>query len=409
MQRALAQRLWAAVVVIALVYPHAALAQVWTEARAIARADATAPYVLRARTVVDNAAALRIYGTVPIVGNPIVGVRALFVPDREAATVGLYVGLPFEIGGARGAWRTEARHAFDLAQASLDGARIDARADARRAYVDVAVSAERVRMTGLRLDTARELLSRTEARVRAAASTELDRALALREVGIAEFEAATAMRDRDAALARFRAALDLSPGDPAITAPVAAPGPIGLTREAAIALALAQRPEPRAGRAAEQRWLSADMRLRAESIAPLVVAAETEVTQYRYVGVGLSMSTSIPLVQLAQGPRAVARAEAHTAGTLRGITERDIAREAGAAWDAYRDALEEHHTLQDHYVPALERTLELTERLFEAGAVDAFRALLARQELASARLRLLEAVRTAWMARIALDRITAQP
>ncbi|MEI8257133.1 MAG: TolC family protein, partial [Deltaproteobacteria bacterium] len=391
-----------------LVYPGAARAQVWTEGRAIARADATAPYVLRARTQVEGAAALGTYGTVPIVGNPIVGVRALFVPDREAATVGLYLGLPFEIGGARAAWRTEARHAFDVAQASLDAARIDARADARRAYVDVAVAAERVRMTGLRLETARELLSRTEARVNAAASTELDRALALREVGIAEFEVASAVRDRDAAAARFRSALDLSPGDPVAAAPVSAPSPEpGLTREAAIARALALRPEPRAGRATEARWLSADQRLRAESIAPIIVAAEAEVTQYRYAGVGVSLNAAIPLWQLAQGPRAVARAEARTAASLRGITERDIAREAGAAWDAYRDALEEHHTLLDHYVPALERTLELTDRLFDAGAVDAFRALLARQELASARLRLLEAVRGAWLARIALDRITA--
>lgn len=186
----------------------------------------------------------------PLAGNPIVGVRTLFAADRDASMPGVYFWLPFELGGARAGWRGEARHAFDVAQASLDAARIDARADARRAYVDVAVSVERVGMTAQRLEPARELLAWTDARVSAAVATELDRALALREAGIAEFEAARAIRERDAALARFRAALDLSPGHQFAVAPVGTlPRLPGLTRKAAIAQASARRPEPRAGRA----------------------------------------------------------------------------------------------------------------------------------------------------------------
>jgi cobalt-zinc-cadmium efflux system outer membrane protein len=395
----------------AVLYARTAAAEIWTETLAVARAEARAPRVQTARAALDTARATTAYSRVPILGNPLVGLRAMVgLPDSTAATYAVYLGFPFDVGGSRGRWRREAEFAIAEAQAELDAVRIDARADARLAYAEAAVAAERVRVTSARLETARELLARTEARYRASAANELDRTLADREVAIAEAELAGARRDRDAAFARFRSAVDLGPNDPvefvAVDAPLFEPG---LTREAAIQRAIAQRPEPRALAATRRRWLSAGDRLRAEAIAPLVVAAEAEYQSYQYLSFGVSMNWSLPILHTAQGPRANARAEAAMAEVRRTTTIRDLGRQAAAAWDALRGALDEYHALHDHAVPALERTLALTETLLEAGNADWFRVLLARQELASARLRALDALRAAWNARVSLDRITARP
>ncbi len=400
-----------AVALAVLTTSTSASAEIWTETLAIARAEARAPRVQNARTAIDTARAMTAYSTVPIVGNPLIGLRAMVgLPNHEASTYGVYLGLPFEVSGARGRWRREAEFAIAQTQAELDTARIDARAEARLAFAEAAIGIERVRVTNARLETARELLARTEARVRASAATELDRVLADREVAIAEAELASARRDRDAAFARFRSAVDLGPNDAIEVVAVDAPLiDAGLTRAGVVELAVARRPEPRALQATERRLHASGDRLRAESIAPLVIAAEAEFQQYQYLTFGASLNWSLPVLQLAQGARAGVRAEAAATVVRRDTTVRDIARQAGASWDALQGALAEYRALHDHALPTLERTLELTERLFEAGSVDWFRVLLARQELASTRLRALDALRAAWNARVALDRITARP
>jgi cobalt-zinc-cadmium efflux system outer membrane protein len=139
------------------------------------------------------------------------------------------------------------------------------------------------------------------------------------------------------------------------------------------------------------------------------VAGELEWQGYNQTSVGASVQWSLPVAQSAQGDRAVARAQAAAADVERDLAGRAAAREAATAWAALGHALDELSTLDERVLPTQARTLALTEALFQAGAVDLFRVLLARQERVAAQLRRLEALRAAWQARIELDRATAEP
>jgi len=401
----------AAALVLAASVARAQGRPVWTEARTIEWAGAHAPAVRVAQSELNVAASVMAYGTMSPVGNPFVGLRILTgVPNRDAATVGAFVGIPFEVSGVRARWRDEAQYARRVAESSVDLARLGARAEARRAFVDVATAAERVRQTIERLDTAQELLRRMETRVRASAATELDRAMSEREVAMAEADYASARQLREAAIARFRSALDLAPGDPVDVATIDEPGiDETLTRDRAIALAVANRPELHIWWASHEQWFRAERRMFAESIAPVFVAAEFELQGYASPALGGSVSWSLPVLQLAQGQRAGALAEARAADDQRSLAEREVARNAAAAWESLHHRLAELHALRGRAIPALDATLAHIDRLHEAGAIDYFRVLVARRELAAVKIQAIDVLAAAWEARIALDEAMGQP
>jgi outer membrane protein TolC len=382
------------------------LPAVWSEAQVISRAVSRAPAVQSAQSQLFSAQASQTFGRVPLVGNPTLGVRAMVgVPDREAATYGLVLGVPLDLSGARGHYRRETSWAARAAEAELDAAVNDARGRAREAHIEIATADAMVAVTRARVETAREIVARSQARARAQASTALDVALTDRELGEAEANLAAALREREQAAGRLRELLDLPAGTSVAVEPVGAPAlPADLSREGAIARATERRREAAAYAArAMQLRLSGD-RLRAQSIAPLYVAGEVEWQGYSQASVGASVQWSLPMFQFAQGERAVALAEAAGADTQQRLARHGAAREAGTLWDQLERSLEELRAIETHALPALERSLALTEDLFEAGAVDSFRVLLIRQDLAAMRIRQLTAVREAWRTRVALDR-----
>lgn len=379
--------------------------RVWSEAEVIARAEARSPEVQSARASLDASRAWSVYGSVPLLGNPVVGIRAMVgVPDREAATYAVAVGVPIDVSGRQGLWRREARWAVREAEARLEVALNDARAHAREAYVDVALADALFRINTERLEAARELLERVRSRAISGVATALDVALSERELAEAEADLSAARRTRFEAAARLREALDLAPDLPVYVLPLPEPTlPAGLTREAAVARAIERRREHIAIGAEVHRYrISAD-RLRAEAIAPLLVAGEYEMQGYVQGSVGASAQWALPLIQTAQGERAVALGQASARDTDRALRARRSAREAGAAWDRLSTALAELRALRERALPALERALALSEQLLGAGAVDYFRVLYARRELAQARARAIEVAREAWHARVALD------
>lgn len=339
------------------------------------------------------------------------GLRALVgVPNREAAVWGLIVGFPIDVSGRRTYWHRETSWAVRAAEAQLAAAINEARARAREAYIEVATADAMVRATGARVETAREVLSRVRARFEAQAATALDVALSERELGEAEADHAAARRDREEAAGRLRELLNLPPTAPVVVEPIRAPTlPEGLTRESAIARALRHRREPAALAASAMRLRLSSDRLRAQALDPLFVAGEFEWQGYQQSSFGASVQWSLPLFQLAQGERAVALAEAAVTDVQRTLSSQQIARETATAWDVLVLRLEELSALEQRAVPALERALALTEEMFDAGAVDYFRVLLARHELATMRIRQLQVAREAWRARVALDRAMGGP
>jgi outer membrane protein TolC len=252
-----------------------------------------------------------------------------------------------------------------------------------------------------RMTTARELLARTEARLRARAVTVLDLALAERELGQAESDLAAARREREEASGQFRSILDLPPLAEISVAPIASPEmPRGVRREDAATRAVAYRREQASVAAASARTRVSVSRLRAQAVAPVLVNGEFEWQAYQQGSFGMSAQWALPVLHTAQGERAVATAEALGLDRRRALTEREVA----TAWSVLAARLDEVQALLDRVIPAAARTVTLTEALFESGAAEAFRVLLARQDFAAARIRLLNTLREAWIARIALDR-----
>jgi outer membrane protein TolC len=321
----------------------------------------------------------------------------------------LLVGVPFDLTGARQHYGDEARWASVEAEARLDVARNDAAALARDAWVDVAVSDAAIALASARLATADALLSAVRARLDAQSATALDLALAERERAGAEFDLVTARRERDAAAARLREALSLSPLNEVEVASIGAPTvPVGWTRERAVALAAQHRRESSAFAAAARRLSASRQRLHHEATAPLFVAGEVEWQGYSQASFGFSAQWALPLSQTNQGDRALADAQSRTQDEQRALALRGAGHDGATAFTELERRLEELSVLEERAIPAAERALSLTEALFRAGSIDAFRLLLARQQLFADRARRLDALRAAWHARVALDRATGQ-
>ncbi len=381
----------------------------WTEAAVVARAGLRSPEVQAARFALETARASTAFGRVPRVGNPVVSVRAMFgVPNAsEVSSYNVSLGIPFDISGQRPRFGREARWAAREAEARLDAAVNDARGVALASYVELGAADAVIAVARVRADSAREVLARARTAVERGAATDLAVALAERELAEATADLAAAQRVRDEAAGRFREALDLTSADPASVAPLGPPGPTtGLTRDAAVRLAVARRREAAAGHAAAQRYAVSEGRLRAQYVGPLWVTPEAALsnTQTAQTTAGATVQWALPLLQTGQGERAVARAqgEASRAEGLRAARRAD--REAGAAWDVLHDRLRELAALEGDAIPALERTLRATERRLESGESDFFLVLYARRELALMRVRPPRVARDAWRARVALQR-----
>ncbi len=392
--------------------PAEALAETdrWTLERAEQTALTQSPRVRSAQAARDTAYAYRTFSQVPRAGNPEINVRAMIgKPDDPAATYALFVGLPFDVAGKRRAWRSEARFVLQEADARLAATRNDVRAEAREAYVQVVLADAAQRVVEESATTSRELFERVQARLRASAATALDVTLAESQYAEAQADMQRARRALLETEDRFRQVLDLVPSTPIATTPLAPPSlPDGIAIEEAIAHALGQRQEIAAQQSAERRWRAADSRLRAEAVAPVTTAFEVE-RQGNHnpnSSVGAGVDFELPLLQRAQGERAVARKEAHAAALEGELTEHAVAREVATAYRRLEAALAELAALDERALPAAERTLAMVHTLLDSGAVDYFRLLSARSGAYQLRQRRVEALREAWLCRIALERAT---
>jgi outer membrane protein TolC len=256
-------------------------------------------------------------------------------------------------------------------------------------------------------ENARDFLARVRARFDHKAATALDLALSQRDFAESSADLAQAQVLLAAARGRFRQVLDLAPHDAVQTASLAPPGmPEGLSADAAVALAVERRRDPEVFRAGEARQRAADTRLFRESVAPLTLAGEGEAqgnTNTQKTG-GVSMSWELPLLRKGQGERALARGQAELARVEGELTERRVGREAMLAYQQLEAALRELHAIEDQATPAAEQALEMTMEMLEAGAVDYFRLLSARQSAFTLRARRVAALRAAWLLRIDLER-----
>lgn len=388
--------------------PAQAESKTWTMITAERRALEASPRIRSAEAALEAAKAYRAYGEMPVVGNPVIALRALVGrPDAPAATYGAIVGLPFDMSGKRRAWKGEASAIISEAEANVEVARNQVRAAAREAFVLVAAGDLAQRVADESAENAQGVLTRIQARFDANAATLLDVALAEREYGEARADTARARKDVIDAKAALRQMLDLQPKDSVQVEPLAVPAiPAGMTEDAAISMALAHRREMAAFESAVTRFQRADSRLRKQAIAPVLLAAEGEAqgNNNTQSSLGASMQFELPILLRNQGERAVAKGQAGAFMVEREIAEHTVAREASVALHRLEAALEELKALAEQASSAADRALAMTNEMLEAGAVDYFYLLTARRSAFQLRARKVNSLRDAWLSRIALER-----
>jgi len=368
------------------------------------------PDVRAAMASLDVARAGRVFGEVPVVGNPVVGVMMLpGYPDFGAYTMTASVGIPIDISGRRTRYRAEADHDIAASEARIDAARVRAASEARQAYVDLVTTQAEVVIQRSRLESAARIETMVRARADAGAATAVEHALVERERAEAEADLAEATRRQAAADGALRRTLDLTPTDPLVVGPLDNPAPLSAAdREGAGPRAQQQRRDVTALERSASRFESSSDRFRAGSIAPLIVGLEGQQVATSANAVGTSLGASVrwelPLVQRAQGERAVAGAEASALRVQAVQQRRQIDREVVSSAAALDATLVELEALTVRALPAAERLVVATEASWAAGALDVFRVLTARRDLLTVRARILTATRAAWRARIEYDR-----
>ncbi len=372
------------------------------------------PDVRAAMAALDVARAGRVFGQVPVVGNPILGVLMLpGYPDFGAYTMTASLGIPLDVSGRRSRYRAEVGHDIAAAEARLDAVRSRAASEARQAYVDLVTTRSEVDIQRARLAAAESIEAVVRARVDAGAATAVDQALVERERAEAEADLAEANRRRTAADGALRRTLDLTPTEALPLSPLERPTPLSpVERTQAGPRAQRQRRDVSALERGAARWVASDDRLRAGAIAPLVLGLEGQQVATSSNDLGSSLGASVrwelPLAQRAQGERAVAQAEASGLRVQAVLLRRQVDRDVATAAEGLDAALAELDALTGRALPAAERLVAATEASWAAGALDIFRVLTARRDLLSVRARILTATRASWRARIEYDRAMGQ-
>jgi outer membrane protein TolC len=385
----------------------------WTLSRVVSRAMASSPRVRAADARVRVAEAHVEHAAMPMLRNPILGVRALFgVPDDAAATYGVFLGVPIELTPRQSLRSAEADLLIDEAEAALELERNEVRAQALAAGARLAAAQEALSIAEGRATLADQLVEAMRQQLASGATTALDLSLAEQEAGLAHAAVATRRRELEAARDGLRAVLDLDPTEAVVMGELPRIGmPRGLSLADAVRLATERRREPRIQRLSARRLRIAEHRLFAESVSPLIASFEYEMQSnlQRNQSIGVGASMELPIFWTAQGDRAVVRSEAESADVQSELLARIAGREAAAAWRVLDTSLAELRVIEEQALPATERAQTMTEQLLEAGAAELFRVLLARRASFELRERRVDILLTAWLARAELERAVAPP
>ena len=389
---------------------------VWTDAEVRARARRVALRVRRAEQALRVAQAGRVFGQLPRVGNPTVGVMALpGLPDYGALTYAVSVALPIDLAGVGRARAREAEAGVRAGAARLDAERAIAEAEARAAWVSVGVARSLEAIQRARLASAQEAEARIEARLAAGDTTALDRAMVQRERATAEADVARSLRLRREASDALRMALDLPARSPIEVGPLGAPSmPTADTVARTAATAGMRRGEVRAAEATAAEAMAREVRQGREALAPLSVGLEAQQVavgpQQTASTLGMSLRWELPLARRAQGERAVSTAESQSARSDARALQRVVSREVEASAARLESALAELEVLEQRALPAATHLEQQATVTWTAGSLEWFRVQEARRERLELAARALEVLREAWLARIDLDRATgAEP
>lgn len=362
---------------------------------ALERAQKHAPASIEADGQLAVARTSELWARVLPIGNPqveLVAGRQRFAELELDAK--LY--LPLEVNGQRSAriaesdrlvgWRGLAR---DESLARLTG-------DVSSAWGMALVSAARVRQARLAAEDARREVEWTAARQSLGAATAAERSFAEAEVARWFQIGAEADVGLGQALTRLAQLVVL----PTVELPEpgqALPPVFRLSSEDALLSHVLERSPTLRGLAAEVSfWRASAGRYQKERMAPVSLVlsgGRGDLGEPRVAG---GVAWALPAFRRNQGEIGRAQAEANRADAVLAATRTALITRVRGDWHVLAAAREALDNLETVGLPASERLVEAATAAWRAGKSELVQVIIARRDLASARLRRLDLVETVW-------------
>jgi len=313
--------------------------------------------------------------------------------------------------GKRGPRIAAAEARLAAARARADQVRVGVLASARRAYLLALAAGDRLATVREAEAVAGELREFAAERLRLGAGTQLESNVAAAAAGRARSDRLAAERRRRLALAELATAIGAPAGElpePMGAFPPLAPPPG--TPEEFVQRALAARPDLRAVRQervaaasdlslAKRLWIpdpTFGVRWGRANHPPLEGSPQENTLLF-----GLTLP--LPIFNRNQGGVAVAQALDTRTSVIEQAQQRNVEREARAAYDAYRIAHEAALGFDKDVIDRIHENLELARESLRAGKISLLEFNVVRRDLVDTRLGYLDALADLVEARAALE------
>lgn len=301
-----------------------------------------------------------------------------------------------ELGGKRDARRDVAAARFDVANAELSIAGLDARIETWRAFQLALIERERVTVTTEAELLAVQIDEATRERQKQGFGTQLQANLTTAELGRARHDRIDAERRYEEAIAQLASSVGAGPRERIEPdGKLELPPATSATVEALIARALKERPDLRASRSSIEAT-KAEIRLADAQATPdltlgVSYAYEQDPALSTHAILG-SASIALPIRTRNEGARGAARARGRRADIDAARITTEIEREVRVAFISFERARAAVAGFDREVNERLHENLTLAGESFTSGKIDYFQFTVVRRELIANRQAYLDAV-----------------
>ncbi|MEI7892293.1 MAG: TolC family protein [Myxococcales bacterium] len=374
-------------------------AEVWLELdQAMARARSVAPAVVEAETAVQVARAAEVGARLPPFGNP--SVEVFTGQQRHAELeVDAKLYLPWEVAGQRSARMAEASQWVSWRKLGERESKARVVGEVVVAWGMVVISAAKVEQSLQAEQEAEKEAQWVSARYEQSASTLVDKSFAQSEtmrwaqtraeaqtqLQMAQFRLAYLMATPTTGLPRAR--------DQLVLPEMRAPSEQDLVRKLLEETQLLKVIE-----AESAFWRSSTERAMRERTPPLNLVfsgGRGDMGEPRFTG---GLAWSIPVLRRNQGEIARSEAERMRADALRVSLRGALEARIRSDWHVYHTARNAVLDVDTRGMPATEQLVAAAYAAWRGGKGELVQVLIARRDLAAARMRRLDLVATAWRA-----------
>jgi cobalt-zinc-cadmium efflux system outer membrane protein len=329
-------------------------------------------------------------------------------PTAKGFQYQVHVEQAFEIAGPRFARLAAWAAKVDVAEAQTELAHVETRALLQTAYMQAALSEQRVVVAQNREALANQFLASAATRLQLGATGALEVNLAQIEKGRVQADRVQAQIDASnrhtllKVLCGIEHGTQLSLSTPHLLLPQFAKPITDL--EELIALANANRADLRALDKQKAALAEESGRLRREAFPNLLLAFDYQRDLPGQVFVGGTVGLSLPVWNRNQGPLAQVAAQERKRQAEERLLRNRIVGEVAQAHARVVLLRSQVETFRKDVLPPSENNIDLLQRGWQAGKFDLFRVIAASRELADTRLRGLSLLEELWSAALELER-----